>query len=329
MKRIAVILAVGGLLIGLTAFLSPRIAARLSPAVPSEAATPPEIVDVPLPTIQPAVVTPDIPTFVTFISALPDPAIKGPQLQVFDPSRSKWTVIAPLLDKGRPPDSVKNDRVFTLRLRFLSSSSTTQISLSKGQHLTLKAVVSNTPQLRIAAHKNGQRGLIFSPTFSVPAAAPVAIAIGPATAPLHVLVPQTIDSVNEHDPSDVVLTKLGDDGYQMKVYVKPNSSSWPLDQWILACYFESGCNALPSLTDPQTIQARVPGVVIAPIVVGPLSGLSLAIPDDGGTLHALFLNDPTQQRVIVFEIYPLYPGQDTNLNDNTPEFLSIVESLRP
>lgn len=285
-----------------------------------------------VPSMSPGVVTPNIPTFVTFtadFSGAPD--LKRPKLQFFDPGKDKWKTIRAMSDKGKGEDPVQKDSVYNLRLRFLDLNGNTEIVLPPKQVGQTPRVRGNVPtpaQLRLVAKKKGQKGIVVSPVFSVPTASPTPITIGSDTGAATLSIPQTIESRATSNPSDVLLTKTGPNGYRMRVRVQPNPHSWSLEQWILACYF-GACNTLPAPEDAQTLTAFNREITSTPITVGGLEGLHLEIPDEGGVVISVFLDDPTRMRVLSFESFAEDPTQSSNFAANSNELESIIESLDP
>lgn len=318
MKRFTVIIA-GAALLGVVGGL-----------VAQQVATVPESQDLDAPVASPSVITPDIPTFVTFTTTLADPNVKRPKLQFFDPAKAKWKTIKKLRDDGKYGDEVGGDRIFTLRVRFLDSGGMTEIGLPTRKKVYNKGTVpSSAPiQLRVVARKAKQRGLVVSPSISVSSLPPAPVVVGDEVSggAATVMVPPTISVIDAADPNDVILVKDGPDGYRMRIRVRANSEGWGIEQWILSCVF-GPCVVLPGSGDPQTLAEHPSAADYEHITVGDLSGIQLNIEDVGGTTIIVVLDDSTKQRMIYFEVFPEHAGQAVNFQDSLPEAISILNSL--
>lgn len=344
MKRLAVIVSVGGLVVGLALFLSPRIATRFVPSVPSlsEAAAPPESEELVIPSWSPDAITPDLPTFTTFTASLSDENIKSARLQFFDPVKEKWRTIKTLSDQGQWEDSIKGDRVFNLRLRLLNSNGTTEIALpARGEpgESNVKAAVPSPAQFRLTAKKKGQAGILVSPPFSIPTTPPSPVTVGGAAGdpPASVEVPATLSIADASDPSWVVLTKFGPDGYNLIIRTRANSIGLSLEQAIISCYLLSGNGPCQTLqpSDPQTLAdydfaARLESADITPLTVSGLSGIQLLLKDSESRSYEIFLDDPANHRFFHFTIVENDRlQQGAFFTDNLSEALRVVQSLQP
>lgn len=285
---------------------------------------PRESVELSTPGMSPAVISPDIPTFVTFTTTLTDPNVKHPKLQFFDPAKGKWKAIGRLRDDGKFGDSTRKDGTFSIRISLLDSAGMTTISLPKKSKLKIKGQASSPIQIRLAARKKGQPGLVVSPSLSVLTVvpSPVDFAGGSTGPPASVDVPATFSVIDASDPTHVVMEKSGADGYQFEVYVRAKPSDVTLESWIFA-------NALgfTSPGDPSSF-ADYPDAHVAPVTFASLSGLKVEVESEGGSSIDIFLDDTAYQRVIWFSVNPLGAKQEVNISANLPEALSIVESLQ-
>ena len=266
-------------------------------------------VELPTPNLSPSVITPDVPTFVTFSIALSDTALRLPRLQYLD-STGQWATIAKLDDKGKSPDEIKKDRRFALRLRFLDAAGSTQIAIPQRRGVVkVKASVPSTPQLRLTAQKEGQ-GYVISPTFSVSPMLPAPISLG--THPATIAVPKTIGSIDATNPDNVYLLKNGPDGYSIRIFLGANTTSLPLIDWIRI-------NTLGGADESDRFEA---------VTVSGLPGFRFSATEEGGSYQYVWLADTSNQRVFVFEIQPRGGQQADTIQDNAPEIMSILNSLQ-
>lgn len=289
-------------------------------------AFPPESEDLVFPVMSPAVITPDIPTFVTFtVDFSQDPNLKSPKLQVFDPARGEWKTVAKLSDKGKFEDPIKKDRIYNLRVRFLDANGTTQIHRPRNGKLNLRWEGTTPLQLRLAAKKKGQKGIITSPAFSIPTIAPAPIVVGGGAGdpPASVEVPATFDPIDPpSDPNNVVLKKSGPDGYQVEVRIRSNASALPLEQWVLVEAFD-----FTDPQDPQTLSDYDRGASV-PLMISGLNGFKITEEALQESIQ-VFLDDPANGRVFWFVIFATDADQNLRLEENLPEALSVVLSLQP
>jgi len=312
MKRLAAIVFTGILLIALTAFFAPRVTDRLLTSAPSEAASQPETLELTIPTAQPAVITPNIQTFVTLTSTLSDSTIRRPRLQFYNPSNGQWSTIKVLADNGKGVDSAKNDRVFTLRLRFVSASGMTEIALPSKNRVRIKGSVPSPAQLRIAATRKGQLGTLISPTFALDEAPPLAMTIGDETATATVMVPQTIDFSQASDPARVFLKKGGPDGYAIQIETGQNLTDLPLTEWI----------------ELNTFSGLDHSGGFVPLVAAGLRGYRYELTEEAGGALYIWLNDQGTHQVFTFTVAPTGGEQDDTFDDNMPEIMSIIDSFQ-
>lgn len=282
-----------------------------------------EIQEINSPALTPSVTTPNIPTFVTFTSVLPDTTVYRPTLQFFDPMTGKWHTVGRLRDDGKLGDSTKKDRTFTLRVRLLDSGSTAEISVLFRRKLKLKGRVSSPPEFRLSARRKGLRGILVSPPLFVSAVTASSIVIGgESTGPeVSVKVPPTFDVIDASDSAHVVFKKTGPEGYQLDAFVKVKPSSLPLESWVFANAF--------GFTEPgePTSFEEYPAAEVELIQAGGLSGIVVTRQELQKEV-AVFLDDPTHSRLFWFRIFGRHEGQDANLDDNLTEALSIVQSLQ-
>lgn len=280
------------------------------------------------PVPSPSVITPDIPTFITFTASIADPDVRSPKLQFFDPSRSRWKTIGRFRNDGKLEDQIKGDQEFTLRVYFLDSGDTTQIRLPRGKKLKLKGAVPSPVQMRVAARKKGVKGILTSPTLNISAVdqLPVTIGDGSIGPPASVKVPATFDTIDTSDPTNVFFEKVGPDGYRARIHVRSNLSGLPLEQWILQVAFRWGEASIPS---PPTLADDPSISEILPITTGGLSGIQLVKQEEHLRVVHVFLNDPNNQRVFWFLVFGTGIGQQLNLDENLTEAISIIFSLQP
>lgn len=288
-------------------------------------AAPPEIVELPVATLSPSAVSPNVPTFVTISVNFPDPAIKSPRLQYLDPANGKWKTIVALKDKGKFPDEVAEDRSFSGRLRLLNSGSLIDIALKRGAVLKVKASVPFPPTLRLSARKKGTTGILVSPTFTIEEINSTSLSIPTGVSsgsPVSITAPTSF-IFDDTDPSRLVLRKLGVEGYEIRVTVDQNPSSLPLEAWIFENVLGFG-----SSPGAPTSFAEYPEALVETINVAGLPGIKMTTVDLQ-TQVSIFLHDTSNSRVIRFEILtPSDLGQDTRLIENIPEVLTIVNSIQ-
>lgn len=316
MKRFASILLLVLVALGGSAlfFFGPLIAA------------PPESEELTPPVVSPPVITPDVPTFVTFTTTLPDPNIRRPKLQFFDPAKGRWRTASGMRDNGKLGDEVKGDGIFTLRLRFVDVAGETLLGLvgrprSRGE-------VPTPVVLRLVAKKKGQRGVVVSAPFLLSSNTPGSLQVGDGTVgpSVTVDVPDTA-TVGQTSTNHVRIVKPGPEGYVMTVSLRSNPGSWALEQWILACIF-GPCTGLPEPGDPQTLAEYPRNLQEEQVQVAGLAGYRLSLNDLGGANTFVVLDDPENRRVIVFDVFSTDVTQQLNFEDNLSEALSIVNSLQ-
>jgi hypothetical protein len=300
-------------------------------------AAPPESEELTIPLMSPEVITPDVPTFVTFtVDFSQDPNLKSPKLQIFDSTRGRWKTVVKLRDDGRFEDTVKKDGVYNVSPRLLDSGGATKIQVFRSSSLKLLWEGVTPLELRLVATKKGQRGILTSARFSLPSALPVQVSVGGSggNPPADVDVPQTFDLVDSSDPARVRLQKFGPSGYGMVIFVEQNPADLSLEHWVISCFLNQRdpCNGLQP-GDPQNL-GDVPfgpgqAVLIEPITVGALAGIKLRISDPEDFSYEVFLDDPAHQRVFNFHIYVSDRlTQEFFFTENLEEALSVVQSLQ-
>ncbi len=319
MKRLAIIVSVGGFLIGLALVLSPRITARLVPSVPSlsEAAAPPESEELALPTLEPSMITPGVGTFLSVSATIADETIRRLRLQFFDQSRLRWKTVTRLKDDGEFPDALGGDRIFTGRLRLLESSGSVGVyKLGKKRSPVLKGTTTIPVALRLVAKRKGVHGMILvSPPLALPVATlrNLLIGGGGGAPTASVSIPETIDSVNADDPTNVWLEKSGTDGYSMNIKEVQNPTAMSLPQWVdLNIYGGDGVDRSP---------------LYVPFSAGGLVGFSYQAHDQSGEVFHVWLDDPMNGRLFSITAEPGGADQYTTFEGSMEEILSAIASL--
>lgn len=314
-KSVVALCAIGAAavgLLGLLALLVPQINNRLTPT-PSEAAPPPESVELPPLVVTPGVITVGGSTLVTGSLVLPA-EVKQPTLQLFDPTASKWKTLIPLTDDGKGADDHKKDGQFSGRLRFDESSGFVSVSVPAHKRSRGLATVPQPPLLRIAAHKRGQRGLVVSPSLqlSVASSVPASLAPDNGARPVVVMVPPTVDFVEGNGSSQLSLSRHTLDGYDVLIRTYPKDPNTPLLPWV------QSSGIFPSLSS---------AVPTSLFTVGSMDALRYDVTSEGGYGPTFLLNDIPNQRAIYIDVSAADPNQDLFL-DNMPEILSLVRSVR-
>lgn len=288
-------------------------------------AAPPEVEELPLPDVSPAVLTEDVPTYVTI--AFPkviaegtrDPAfdlIKQPKLQFFDSAKGKWKNLVPLKDNGNLPDLEKKDGTFTARVMFLASGPNVSAFKISRRGPKLRTQQPCPMELRLIAKRKGERALLVSPSFQLMALPATSQSFGDiqGAPPATLSIPPTMDDLSSFaDPTNVWFGKTGPDGYEVTVRTFPNTSNSPLLNWLHVNVFGSGFNYAESFE---------------PLSVAGLQGLVSEGDDLSGTSLTVWLSDPMNSRVFQISAEPRGADQQANFQDNRDEILNMIQSLQ-